>query len=289
MMRLVGRFAIITGASQGLGEEIANHFVAEGASVLLCARSWPAVQAVGQRLSAIARNGQRVLARAADVSKRTDVDQLVADALETSNRIDILVNNAGVYGPIGPTHEIDWDAWVDAININLLGTVYACRAVTPAMIRQNSGKIINLSGGGATAPLPRMTSYAASKAAVVRFTELLALDLKPYRIDINAIAPGALDTRLLDQVLDAGPDVVGTDFHERMIKIKQQGGTPLSVGAHLAVYLASDESNGISGRLIAATWDKWSTLHEHAKELEATDIFTLRRIVPADRGRRWDD
>jgi 3-oxoacyl-[acyl-carrier protein] reductase len=289
MMRLAGRFAIITGASQGLGEEIAKHFVAEGASVFLCARSEPAIRAIEQRLSATARDGQNVLARAADVSKRCDVDQIVAEALDTFKRIDILVNNAGIYGPIGPTHEIDWDAWVDAININLLGLVYMCRAVTPAMLRQKSGKIINLSGGGATNPLPRMTSYATSKAAVVRFTESLALDLKAYGIDINAIAPGALDTRLLDQVLDVGPEMVGADFHQRMIKIKQQGGTPLSVGASLAVYLASEESNGITGRLIAAAWDKWATLHEHSKDLDATDIYTLRRIVPADRGRRWDD
>lgn len=288
-MRLAGRFAVITGASQGLGEEIARQFVSEGASVLLCARNEPAVQGVARELSAAAHDGQKVLARAADVSARHDVDQLVAYAFDIFQRIDILVNNAGIYGPIGPTHELDWDAWVDAININLIGLAYACRAVTPIMIRQKFGKIINLSGGGATNPLPRMTSYAASKAAVVRLTELLALDLKPHRIDVNAIAPGALDTRLLDQVLDAGPEMVGVEFHQRMIRIKEQGGTPLPVGAKLAVYLASDESNGITGRLLAAAWDKWSTLHERAAELDASDIYTLRRIVPADRGRRWDD
>jgi 3-oxoacyl-[acyl-carrier protein] reductase len=288
-MRLAGRFAIITGAGQGLGREIAERFVAEGASVLLCARSESMVQAVAEHVSARARNGQKVVARAADVSKRRDVDQLVAEAIDTFKRIDILVNNAGVYGPIGPTHEIDWDAWVDAININLIGLAYACRAVTPTMIRQRFGKIINLSGGGATNPLPRMTSYAASKAAVVRLTESLAVDLKVHGIDINAIAPGALDTRLLDQVLKAGPEMVGAEFHERMLKIKLQGGTPLSVGAELTVYLASDESNGITGRLIAAAWDKWATLHERAKDLDASDIYTLRRIVPADRGRQWDD
>jgi len=288
-MRLAGRFAIVTGASQGLGAEIAKQFVAEGASVFLCARSEPAVRAVAQQLSATARDGQKVLAHSADIGKRCDVDRLVEQALGASKRIDILVNNAGVYGPIGPTHEIDWDAWVDAVNINLIGLVYACRAVTATMIRQRSGKIINLSGGGATNPLPRMTSYAASKAAVVRFTESLALDLKPHGICVNAIAPGALDTRLLDQVLDAGPELVGVEFHERMRKIKEQGGTPLSVGANLAAYLASDASNGITGRLISATWDKWASLHERAKDLDGSDIYTLRRIVPADRGRRWDD
>jgi NAD(P)-dependent dehydrogenase (short-subunit alcohol dehydrogenase family) len=288
-MRLAGRFAIITGASQGLGEEIAKQFVEEGASVFLCARSAPAVQLVAQQLSTIARKGQKVFAQATNVSKPDDVDQLVAQAMDVFKRIDILVNNAGVYGPIGPTHEIDWNAWVDAININLIGLAYACRAVTPIMMRQKFGKIINLSGGGATNPLPRLTSYAASKAAVVRFSESLALDLKAHGIHVNAIAPGALDTRLLDQVLDAGPEMVGAEFHQRMCKIKEQGGTPLSVGASLAVYLASDESNGITGRLIAATWDKWATLHERAKDLDASDIYTLRRIVPADRGRRWDD
>ena len=288
-MRLTGRSAIITGASQGLGEEIAKHFVSEGASVLVCARSAPAIRSVSQQLSAAARSDQKVLARIVDVSRRSDVDHLVAEALQAFGRIDILVNNAGIYGPLGPTHEIDWDAWVETININLVGLVYACRAVTPAMIRQDSGKIINLSGGGATNPLPRMTSYAASKAAVVRFTELLALELKPYGIDVNAIAPGALDTRLLDQVLAAGPEIVGREFYDRMIKVKQQGGTPLSIGADLAVYLASAESDGITGRLISAPWDKWSTLHTRAKELDATDIYTLRRIGPGDRGRNWDD
>lgn len=288
-MRLAGRFAIITGAGQGLGQEIAKHFVVEGASVLVCARSEAAIRTVEKQLAAAATGNQKLLARVADVSKSRDIDQLVADALQSFGRIDVLVNNAGVYGPLGPTHEIDWDAWVEAININLIGLVYACRSVTPTMIRQRAGKIINLSGGGATNPLPRMTSYAASKAAVVRFTELLALDLKPFSIEVNAIAPGALDTRLLDQVLAAGPETVGRELHERMMAVKQQGGTPLSVGADLAVYLASAESNGVTGRLISAPWDKWWTLHTRAKELDQTDIYTLRKIAPADRCRNWDE
>jgi NAD(P)-dependent dehydrogenase (short-subunit alcohol dehydrogenase family) len=288
-MRLGGRVAIITGASQGLGEEIARHFVSEGASVLLCARGEAALKTVEGRLSTAAGKGQRVFARVADVSNPKDIDLIFAEALGAFGRIDVLVNNAGVYGPIGSTHEVAWDAWVDAIETNLLGVVYACRAVTPIMINQKSGKIINLSGGGATNPLPRMTSYAASKAAVVRFTESLAHDLKPHGIDVNAIAPGALNTRLLDQVLAAGSEAVGNGFYERMVKIKREGGTPLSRGAELAVYLASDASNGITGRLISATWDKWSTLHERARELDATDIYTLRRIVPADRGLTWDE
>jgi 3-oxoacyl-[acyl-carrier protein] reductase len=287
MSDLKGKVAVVTGASKGIGAATAKALAAAGAAVVVnYASDQKGAESVA---AAIKAKGGKAVAVKADVAKSADVRRLFEEAKTAFGRIDILVNNAGVYGPLGPTHEIDWDAWLETININLVGLVYACRTVTPAMIHQKSGKIINLSGGGATNPLPRMTSYATSKAAVVRFTESLALDLEPYGIDVNAIAPGALDTRLLDQVLAAGPEIVGREFHDRMIKVKQQGGTPLSVSADLVVYLASAESNGITGRLISAAWDKWSTLHTRAKELHPTDIYTLRRIVPADRGRAWDD
>lgn len=287
-MRLAGRYAIVTGANQGLGEAIAEQFVAEGASVLLCARGEAALAQVTERLSNKAASGQKILARRADVADPAQVDGLVRDGLEVFGRIDIVVNNAGVYGPMGLTHEVDWDEWVEALRINLFGLVAMCRAVTPGMIAQRYGRIVNISGGGATNPLPRLSSYAASKAAVVRFTETLALELKEHGITINAIAPGALATRMTQQLIDAGPERVGAAFHQRMQKIHDAGGTPLRLGAELAVYLASDESAPVTGRLIAAQWDPWPTLHERAGELDGTDIYTLRRVVPEDRGRKWD-
>jgi NAD(P)-dependent dehydrogenase (short-subunit alcohol dehydrogenase family) len=288
MMRLAGRYAIITGASQGFGEAIAEHYVAEGASVILCARNSAAVETVAQRLGATAKAGQKVLARKVDVSDVSQIAALVQTAVDAFGRIDVLVNNAGVYGPMGPTHEVDAAEWMHAVSINLFGVFHACRAVTPIMIAQKFGKIVNISGGGATNPLPRITSYAASKAAVVRLSESLSLELKEHGIDVNSIAPGALATQMMRQLLDAGPDKVGADFYARMTKINAEGGTPLHVGAELAVYLASEESNGITGRLISAVWDPWRKLADHVEDLAATDIYTLRRIVPSDRGRHWD-
>jgi NAD(P)-dependent dehydrogenase (short-subunit alcohol dehydrogenase family) len=135
--------------------------------------------------------------------------------------------------------------------------------------------------------MPRLSAYAASKAAVVRFAETLAEELREDRVDVNAIAPGALDTRLLDEVLEAGPELVGRDFHERMLQQKQTGGTPLERGAALAVFLASHASDGITGKLISAPWDVWEDLPTRRDELAGSDVYTLRRIVPADRGLDW--
>jgi 3-oxoacyl-[acyl-carrier protein] reductase len=178
---------------------------------------------------------------------------------------------------------------VEAIHINLLGVVYPCRVIIPHFQRRNYGKIINLSGGGATNPLPRISAYAASKAAVVRFTETLALELLEHHVDVNAVAPGALATRLTDQLLLAGPERVGAAFHARMARIKDEGGTPLEVGASLCAYLGSAASDGITGKLISAQWDPWEKLQEHRRDLDSTDIYTLRRIVPKDRGKDWGD
>lgn len=286
-IRLDGRCAIVTGASQGLGVAIAEAYVAAGASVMLCARSAGPLDEVGDRLRAAAGLGQRVEVFAADVSKTDDVDALVAAAKARLGGVDVLVNNAGVYGPMGPLETVDWQEWVDATLINIVGTVYPCRAVIPLMRARGAGKIVNLSGGGATNPMPRVTAYATSKAAVVRFTESMALELKGDGIDVNAVAPGALATRLLDQAVDAGPEVVGVDFHARMVKIREGGGTPLSKGADLCVYLGSKASDGVSGRLLSAVWDPWPTLAERAADLDGSDIYTLRRIIPEDRGQKW--
>jgi 3-oxoacyl-[acyl-carrier protein] reductase len=162
-----------------------------------------------------------------------------------------------------------------------------CRAVIPHFRRQGYGKIINLSGGGATAPLPRISAYACSKAAVVRLTETLAEELRDARVDVNAIAPGPLNTRLLDEVLRAGPDRVGRDFYDRSVKQRDGGGVPLEKGAALAVFLASAAGDGITGRLLSAVWDDWARLPRRREALAASDVYTLRRIVPEDRGLTW--
>jgi 3-oxoacyl-[acyl-carrier protein] reductase len=225
----------------------------------------------------------------ADVSDPEAVSRLVEDASRRLPRFTGLVNNAGIYGPKGRLEDVAWEEWARAVEINLFGTALPCRAAIPVFRRRGYGKIVNLSGGGATAPLPRLSSYAASKAAVVRLTETLAHETAGAGIDVNAVAPGALNTRLLDEVLFAGPEQVGEEFYRKALRQKETGGAPLEKGAALCAYLLSAESDGVSGRLISAIWDPWTTLAAKAKQLAETDVYTLRRIVPRDRGLDWDE
>jgi 3-oxoacyl-[acyl-carrier protein] reductase len=188
---------------------------------------------------------------------------------------------------MGPTESVSLEDWQRALEINLYGVLIPSRAVIPVFKRAGRGKIIILSGGGATNPLPNVSAYAASKAAVARLMETLAEELRPFNVDVNAIAPGALATRLMDEVLAAGPEKVGQAFYEKNKKWKSEGATPLDLGARLAVYLASPQSDGITGKLISAQWDPWIRLHEFRDELARSDIYCLRRIVPEDRGKKF--
>lgn len=281
---LEGRAAIITGANQGLGLAIARAYVIAGADVIICAREGSRLEQAQRELARLVGPGRRVEAQVADVSKWADVDRLMTKAGQIFPRLHILVNNAGVYGPKGLIEDVDWGEWLKAIEINLFGSVMMCRAILPYFKAQRYGKIVQLSGGGATNPLPKISAYAVSKAAVVRFVETLAEEVRDDHIDVNAIAPGALNTRLLDEVLAAGPQKVGQDFYERAVKQKTQGGAPLEKGARLAVFLGSAASDGLTGKLLSALWDPWDTLPDHLSDLRKTDVYTLRRIVPEDRG-----
>lgn len=284
---LRGRAAVITGANQGLGLEIARAYAAAGANLLLCARDSVRLHAARDEVRALALDTATIEGEAADVSVPADVERVASRAQELFPQIHVLVNNAGVYGPMGPIEDVDWDEWTRAIAINLYGSVLPCRAFLPHFKAHRYGKIVQLSGGGATNPLPRISAYAASKAAVVRFAETLALEVRADGIDVNAIAPGALNTRMLDEVLEAGPAAVGQAFYDRMVKTKQAGGTPLQTGARLAVFLGAAESDGLTGRLLSAVWDSWEELPHHLVDLDESDIYTLRRIVPGDRGKSW--
>ncbi len=182
-------------------------------------------------------------------------------------------------------------AWARAMEINVYGSILPCRAFVPHFKQHRYGKIVQLSGGGATNPLSAAPARMPHrKAAVVRFAESLALEVQEFGIDVNAIAPGALATRMLDEVIAAGADRVGAAFYERMLATRAAGGTPLERGASLAVYLGSrPPATGSRGRLLSAVWDPWEDLASRREDLNQSEVYTLRRIVPRDRGFTWGD
>jgi len=280
---LEDRVALVTGGSQGIGRAIVERLLREGAHVAFCGRSHESLAAVRDELSVI---GPEVLALQADVTSESDVQRLVGGTLERFSRLDILVNNAGVYGPIGPVWENDPAEWRATLMTNLVGAFLVCRAVVPVLIRAARGKIVNISGGGAATPFPRFTAYAVSKAALVRFTETLALELRDHNVQVNAVAPGFVVTRLHQETLKAGARA-GADFLKKAQEQITQGGVDPAIPAGLVAFLASDRAARITGKFFSSVWDDWANSEAHLDEIEGTDVYTLRRIVPADRGLKW--
>lgn len=283
-MRLSGRNAIVTGGSRGLGRAIVETFLREGANVLFCARN---AQDVAESLKDYRSqlNGEQVvLGTTCDVSCESDVSKLFEESVKLGD-LHILVNNAGIYGPLGPIESVSPTEWMKTIEVNVAGTLQCAQYAIPGMKARNYGKLIQISGGGA-APIPNCSGYSVSKAALTRLTECLAEELRDFGIDANAIAPGPLNTKLIQDVLDAGPERVGIDFFNKNVAWSKGGAVSPDIAANVCAYLASSESDGVSGKLIAAQWDPWESLHERKKDLSG-DVYTMRRIVPADRAMDW--
>jgi 3-oxoacyl-[acyl-carrier protein] reductase len=161
-----------------------------------------------------------------------------------------------------------------------------CALVIPFMKQNRSGRIINFSGGG-DGPYPRFTAYASSKGAILRFTESLASELKEYNIYVNAIAPGAVNTTFLKEGLKAGPKKTGKDTFAKLLEQEKSGGVSPEKAANLILFLASDEAEGLTGKMISAIWDKWQDIPKHLKILNESDIWNMRRIKPKERGYDW--
>lgn len=274
-MKLKEKVAVVTGGGRGIGRNIALAYAREGASVVVAARTTAEIEATAREIAGL---GVESMAARTDVTRYGDAERLVAATLERFGRIDILVNDAGVQGPIGPVAEIDPERWVHTVMVNLVGIFYCCRAVLPPMISGKRGKIINVSGGGSVSPRPFFTAYSAAKAAVVRFTESLAAELVPYNIEVNTMAPGATPTRMLEEVLghagQAGKDEVG-----KAEAVLGGGGVDTERQSALAVFLASDDSDGLTGRMLHTNED-WPSFTGRIHEIMATDLYTVRRIQP---------
>ena len=262
MKILEGKTALITGGGRGIGRAIAQALAEAGADLFLLSRTEKELK---ETAAMIAPTGRRVLTCRTDVTEADAVKAAVKEAADRLGRIDILVNNAGAQGPIGPLAEIPEEDWIKTIHVNLIGTFLMCRAVLPQMMARRQGKIINLSGGGATWPRPFFSAYGASKAGVVRLTETLSEELKPYRIQVNAVAPGAVSTQMTEEILQAGEQAGPAALAEAQ-RVKKERPTADRAAA-LVVFLASPASDQITGRLISAQEEDWKNLADRLHRL----------------------
>jgi NAD(P)-dependent dehydrogenase (short-subunit alcohol dehydrogenase family) len=236
---LDGRVALVTGASRGIGGAIAQRFARAGAKVVVSSRKMDGVQAVANEITAA---GGQATAIQAHVGRTEDVHALVEQTMQTYGRIDIAVNNAATNPHFGPLLSADEGQWDKILDTNAKGCFRICKAVVPHMERQGGGKIINLASVAGLRPSPGMGIYGISKAAIIMLTQVLAMELGPANIQVNAIAPGVIKTRF-SQLLWQTPQ-----FAQPILAHLPLGrfGEPEDV-AGLALYLASPASDYVTG------------------------------------------
>ena len=191
LFSLEGRVAVVTGASRGLGRAIAEGLASAGANVVMAARNAEMLQQAATEVAEA--TGREALAVPTDVTKRDQVERMVAQTLQTFGRLDILINNAGM-AIRKPVVDFTDEEWQTVIDNNLTGTMLCCRAAAPAMIERKWGRIVNFGSTMAAVTLPGRSAYSAAKAAILMFTKALALELAPHRVHVNAICPGPFHT-----------------------------------------------------------------------------------------------
>lgn len=267
-MLLRDKVCLIAGASGAIGGAVAQTFVDEGALL--------AVTHHTRSPSLCSAASDRVLELEMDILSPRQVQEQTHRAVQAYGRIDVLVNCTGILGPVGPSSEVSIEDWARTINTNLLGAFYLTRAVLGGMISRGKGKIIHFSGGGAAYGRPFYSAYSCSKAALVRFVESVAEEVKDKNVDVNAIAPGPVESRMWEELRQITPP--DEKSRAELKKMDESGGVSPRLAADLTVFLASERSNGLTGKLISAVWDEWSGFDRRIEEIMNSEAGTLRRV-----------
>jgi len=277
-MELQGKTAVVTGSSAGVGRAIAIEFARQGANVVCCARRENRLR---ETVDLITREGGQALAVQADVTSREDVRNVASSALDRFGRIDVLYNNAATFLAIGAAWEVDDDVWWQDMTNNVLGPMLCCRAVLPDMMARNSGIIINMDGGGSSAPFPGATGYGCSKAALMRFTDTLARELEQegYDIYIAGMGPGSVYTEIWEPQLNTpgGRKWIGDLQHV----VDEKRYRPPEDCARASVELIRVMCPELSGCMFRVDTD-FRAIARRAKEIREKDLCQIRHrpLVP---------
>ena len=251
-MRLRDKVVVITGGGSGIGLAITRAFAAEGAIVVIVARTAPRLNEAADAINA---NGGRAVAIPTDITDENQVRQMVAQTLAEYGRIDILVNNAGIPGPTASIADMALDQWNEVLAVNLTGTMLCSREVLKDMMARKSGNIINISSVGGMSGFPMRSPYCVTKMGVIAFTETLAIEAGEYNIRVNCISPAAVRGDRILNASRAKAEALGVEQAEILARLIKDFSLkrliePSEVAA-AAVFLASDESSAITGHTLA--------------------------------------
>lgn len=271
-MNLAGKVIVITGGGRGIGRHIAQACQKQGAQVVVAARSVSDLKETEKLFPCKAIS--------CDVSKESEVQGLMKEASSLGS-IYGLVCAAGIYGSMGPFREANFKEWTEALEINLVGTARSIHAALPYM--KKDSRVILFSGGG-QGGMSNFSAYTTSKGGIWRLTETLGAELAKDGIYLNAMAPGAVNTKLLDDLIAAGPSKVGQEVYDKSLEQKRKGGQSADKAAELTLFFLSEKARGISGKTLSAAWDPYQSFN--AQELMKDDIFTFKRVVDHEGGTR---
>jgi NAD(P)-dependent dehydrogenase (short-subunit alcohol dehydrogenase family) len=267
---LQDQVAIVTGGGRGIGRALAQAIAAAGAHVAVLARS---ANELAETVSLIASAGGRARAFPLDVTDAEKVRAAFAEIDRSLGAADLLINNAGVLGPLGPFWENDFDEWWRAMEVNLRGPLLCAHAVLPGMIARRHGRIINVASGAGAIPIVHCSAYVANKTALIRFTENLAIESKPYSLAIFAISPGTVRTSLAEYSLNSAEGQKWLPWFKRIFD--EGKNVPVERSAQLVLALASGKADALSGLFLGVS-DDLDAMVRSAAEVEKDSLYSLR-------------
>ncbi|MDB6128105.1 MAG: family NAD(P)-dependent oxidoreductase [Verrucomicrobia bacterium] len=263
----------ITGSSSGIGRAITERLLSQGHQVWGLARSLQS--------DFVAEHHGAFQASRCDVASWPQVSFAAEEIGAAWTRVDALIECAGLQGEVGRTLSADPVNWSATIRANLEGTFNTLRAFDPLLKHAaRRAKVICFSGGGSTKPRPNFSAYGVAKTGIVRLVETIAVEESGRAFDINAVAPGGINTRLTDEIIALGPDRAGPTEYAAAQKQKATSGASIENVLGLVDWLLSSASDGISGKLISAQWDEWKDFGTQREKIAQSEVYTLRRITP---------
>ena len=263
---------VVTGASSGIGAALTKALAADGHHLFICARRDELLAKISEKLPS-------VFYSRCDVGSENEVARFFAEVAKRTSSVDALIHCAGVMGPIGPTVEINGDEWFYALRVNLLGAFLAAKYVVPLMQPERRPRILMMSGGGSFDPMPNVSAYGVSKAAIVRLVETLAVELAPRNIAVNAIGPGFVATEIFDSMLKAGSERGGAIYEKVVNLFKGANDHDIEIPVACVRFLISEAAAALTGKTISARLDPWNEIEfqEAVQDIASSKLYATQR------------